>query len=137
MAEVEKKISPFDFIKSINMTKENLLEKGVSIDNYNSYLTNKSMSHFLDTLFYADEMNQRSNLEPEMQYLFYLHAIPKRTRWSKWHKKDVVNEEELVKFLMEYFSSSREVILQNLKSITEEKKQELIREYLNEKEIER
>ena len=43
----ESKLSPFDFVKSINDTKKNLL-----VDNpdnnkyYNSYLINRSLSYF-------------------------------------------------------------------------------------------
>ena len=75
-------MNPFDFVNSINDSKKNLMvgtendelaEKG-----YNPFLINKAFSYFIDTILYANEINQYSHLDNKLQYEYYLNGIPKK-----------------------------------------------------------
>lgn len=93
-----QKISPFEFVKSINYTKVDLIKNSLgSPKDYNPFLTNRALSYFLDTIFFAQEMNISHNIPPQYQYGFLLNIIDKRQRFSKWHKGEEVSEIECVK----------------------------------------
>ena len=66
-------ISPFDFVKSINDTKENLITDDWSEDQYNAFIVNKALSFTPDTIIYANEMNSRPHLEKVLQYQFLIN----------------------------------------------------------------
>jgi len=57
------KISPFDYVKSINETKKNLMRTGDSFEDalyerdYNPWVVNQAFSFHLDTILYANQMN--------------------------------------------------------------------------------
>jgi hypothetical protein len=93
------KLSPFDFIKSINEHKPNLLKDCKAYDGdemlspdcpskqYVPYIINRGFSQFNDTVLLANELNIRHQLPPKMQYDFLFTAIRPRKRFSKWAKK--------------------------------------------------
>lgn len=93
------KLSPFDFIKSINEHKPNLLkeckayegEEMVSHDipskQYVPFIINRGFSQFNDTVLLVNELNIRHQLPAKMQYDFLRSAIRPRKRFSKWAKK--------------------------------------------------
>ena len=99
--------NPFDYVKSIN-------EKTQYIDHvrdYNAYLTNQALSYSMDTIMFANEMNQYPNLPAECQYDFLYHVVRKGKRYSKWYKADEVPNLELV---MEYFGYNKSKALEAL-----------------------
>ena len=93
------KLSPFDFIKSINSNGENLLKdcRAHNSDEYLSpdspckkyvpFVINRGFSQFNDTVLLANELNMHHHLPAKMQYDFYRAAIRPRKRFSKWAKK--------------------------------------------------
>jgi hypothetical protein len=100
--------NPFDYVNSINSTKENLMrntendelaEKG-----YDPFLTNRSLSYFDDAIGMANEMNFRSHADKILQYEFLLNTIRKRKRFSKWIKPE---KDDTVKTLQEFYGYSR------------------------------
>ncbi len=97
-------MTPFDFIKAINTTKKDLFKDPQASKDYKSFLVNRGLSYFSDTVMYANEMNIRSGIDEDMQFSFLLNTIPKKSRFSEWHKKDAItNDLALVK---EYFGYS-------------------------------
>ena len=58
--------NPFDWVKSISETKENLLDTRES-NAYNPYIVNKSLSHQIDCLLFSNEMNSRHFLDKDIQ----------------------------------------------------------------------
>lgn len=86
-------MNPFDFINSINYTKENLMNGDCPEKEYNAFIVNKGLSYFPDTVHYANMMNQHNRLEKRMQYEFLLNIISKKKRYAKWHKDE--NNENL------------------------------------------
>lgn len=85
-------MSPFDFLNAINDTKVDLFVDPQAEKDYSSFMVNRGLSYFPDTIMYANEMNKYADLDKKMQFDFYTNAIPKRKRFSKWHKKDLSTE---------------------------------------------
>lgn len=90
-------ISPFDFVKSINDTKENLIIDDWSEDQYNAFIVNKALSFTPDTIIYANEMNSRPHLEKVLQYQFLINIVRKKKRFSKWIKKEKIEAIDIIK----------------------------------------
>lgn len=95
--------SPFDWLNSINFTKVDLREKN-SIDEYNPFMANRGLSYFPDTVLYAAELNMYPSLPKDAQYDFYMTAIPKRKRFTKWAKSKKKNED--IELVQKYFGFS-------------------------------
>jgi len=112
-------MSPFDFLNAINFTKEDLFEKDPqAAKDYNAFLINRGLSYFPDTVFYANQMNQQSGLDKDMQFFFFLNIISKKKRFSKWSKKDP--ETETLQLVKEYYGYSSEKATEALKVLSEE-----------------
>lgn len=98
-----KKLSPFDFLNSINMTKKDLMEDPDTEKQYVPFVVNRSLSYFPDTVAIANEMNKYHHLDAKLQYSFLINIVRKRKRFSKWIKSDLENNIEKVK---EYYGYS-------------------------------
>jgi hypothetical protein len=83
--------------------------------NYPAYVVNKCMSHHMDTVLFANEMNRYSFLPSRLQYDFYIHIVRPRKRFSPWGKKEKVNDLEIVK---EYYGYSNEKAKQALRILS-------------------
>lgn len=99
--------NPFDYVNSINDTKKNIM---VGTDNdelaekgYNPFIVNKALSYFVDTILYANEINQYHHLDDKLQYECLLNGVPKGRRFSKWAKK---NEDKDIETIVEYYGCS-------------------------------
>lgn len=93
-------LSPFDYINSINSTKKDLMETKEDEKSYNSFMVNRGLSYFPDTIEYANIMNQLYHLDSKLQYQYLINIVRPRKRFSKWSKKKKDNDLELV---MKYF----------------------------------
>lgn len=91
-------MGPFDFVESINSrAKKDLLEDEPDMENkYSSFLTNKALSYFNDTIGHANRMNMLFDLDNKLQYHYFLNIIRPRQRRSKWYKKVDIPDLELV-----------------------------------------
>lgn len=100
------KLSPFDFLKSINDSKVNLItEDHENSKYYNGFVINRSLSYFPDTIHFANEMNKFHHIDPDLQYNFLLNIVRKRKRFSKWDKAEQINNISIIK---SYFGYSEE-----------------------------
>lgn len=99
-------MSPFDFLNSINYTKENLFVDPQAKKDYEPFIVNRGLSYFHDTVFAANEMNRYSNIPEDWQFFFLLNTITKKKRFSKWSKPD--KETESLKLVKTYFGYSNE-----------------------------
>ncbi len=98
----EKKITPFDFIESINNTGEYLLNDETD-KQYVPFVVNRGMSFGRDTIMFANEINKYSFLPKNMQYEFLLNIVKKKKRYNKWIKQprsDYIDE------VMEWYQCS-------------------------------
>jgi hypothetical protein len=80
-------VSPFDFVKEIQVGKHDLLTDPQSEKDYVAFIINKTLSYEMDCLLYANEMNRRHHLDRKLQYHYLLHTIRSRRRgFHKWSK---------------------------------------------------
>ena len=111
-------MTPFDFINAINLTKKNLFEDPQASKDYKPFLVNRGLSYFPDTVLYANEMNRNAGIPEDWQFSFFLNTIPKKKRFSKWHKKDA--DSESLTLVKEYFGYSSEKALEALSILSDE-----------------
>ena len=100
---------PFKFfLNSINSTKQNVLledTNGKIEEAYNSYIINKSLSYFPDTIMQSNTVNMYFNLDSRMKYDFLLNSIRKRKRFTPWVKSTAEENIEVIKM---YFNVGNE-----------------------------
>ena len=117
-----------DYLNTINQTKQYLMDEDPGWKkNYPAYVINKCMSQHMDTIMYANEMNQYQGLDKKLQYDFFINIVRPRKRFSPWGKKQKVKDLELVK---QYYGYSTEKALQALRILSPEQL-EIIRDKLN------
>jgi len=116
------KISPFDFVNSINDTKENLITDDWSEDQYNAFIVNKALSFTPDTIIYANEMNSRPHLEKVLQYQFLINIVRKKKRFSKWIKKEKIEAIDIIK---EYYGYNTDKAKQAVSILSKEQIDEI------------
>ena len=97
-------MNPFDYVKSINETKQNIMLDDEDEAAYNAFVVNRSLSYFHDTIHFANEVNRYHNMDNRMQYDFLREVIRKRKRFSKWDKSVISDK---VDVLMRYYDYSR------------------------------
>lgn len=93
----------FDYLKSINTSKKDIMVDNVSEKEYNAFMINRSLSYFQDTVIYANEMNKYHHLDNRLQFDFLINTIRKRNRFSKWQKNTDPDSLNVVK---EYYGYS-------------------------------
>ena len=98
-------LSPFEFVTSINDSKKDIMVDDIAERSYSSFMTNRSLSYFQDTVQFANLMNQYHHLDHKLQYHFLINIIRKRKRFSKWIKPDLDSDIEVVK---QYYGYSNE-----------------------------
>ena len=107
-----------DYLNSINLNKKNLMDEDSDPawkSKYPAYIINKCMSHHMDTVMYANEMNQYSFLDSKMQYDFYIHIVRPKRRFSPWGKKQKIDDLDLVK---RYYGYSTDKAIQALRILS-------------------
>lgn len=110
-------MTPFDFIKAITETKENVIADELTEKMYEPFIVNRGLSFFPDTVLYANEMNFRATLDGKPQFLYLLNTIRQRKRYSKWLKKEKNDD---IKMISEFFGYSLAKSKDVLKLLTKE-----------------
>ena len=111
-------MNPFDFLKAINETKEDLFVDPQAEKDYSAYMINRGLSFFPDTILYSNMMNRYSHIPKKSQFVFLSLNITKRKRFSQWHKRD--KETESLSMVMEYFGYSSEKAKEALKILSDD-----------------
>lgn len=106
-----KKLSPFDYLNAINMSKEDIMVDDIAEKAYNGFMVNRGLSYFNDTVMLANEMNRYHHLDNRLQFDFLINIVRKRKRFSKWAKAQSESDIEAVK---EYYGYSNEKARQAL-----------------------
>lgn len=108
----DKPLSPFDFLNSINFTKLNLIDLDArNVKFYNSFVINRSLSYFPDTVAIANEMNRLHHIDNKLQNDFLINIVRKRKRFSKWDKSSHNEDFESVKEYYGYSDSKTKQIM--------------------------
>lgn len=109
--------SPWDWVKSITTTKDNLLESE-DIKSYEPFIVNKALTYNLDCVLYANEMNMNFFMDKDMQYSFYLNSIRKMKRkFQPWIKKESIKD---LMYVKSYYGYNNEKALQVLNILSKD-----------------
>ena len=101
----------FDYLNSINLSKQDIMVDDICEKAYNSFMVNRGLSYFPDTVVIANEMNKHHQIDNKLQYHFLINMIRKRKRFSKWAK---ANKESDIDAVKEYYGYSNEKARQAL-----------------------
>lgn len=112
----------FDYLNSINYSKKDIMVDDIAEDQYNSFMINRGLSYFQDTVIYANEMNKYHHLDSRLQFDFFINTIRKRKRYSKWAK--TANSENL-SVVKEYYGYSNQKAQEALSLLSNEHINEL------------
>ena len=105
-----------DYLNSINFSKNYLMDEDPGWEkNYPAYVINKCLSHHMDTIMFANEMNIHSHIDKRLQYDFLINIVRPRKRFSPWGKKNKVKDLDLVK---KYYGYSSDKATQALEILT-------------------
>ena len=96
-----------DYLKAINYTKENLLdtEDEQWEKKYPSFIINKCVAPFPDTVMLVNEINQLHHLDKKLQFDFLINSLRPRKRYTPWMKAKKLENLEYVK---EYYGYNNE-----------------------------
>lgn len=101
-----------DFLDSMNYSKKPLLDNDEKAQKlFQPYVTNRFYSFFVDTIFYANEMNCNWQVDKKSQFDFYRLSLRKKKRFSKWIRKDTDEKIELVKKVFNYTDAKAKEVL--------------------------
>jgi len=94
-----------EYLNAINYTKEPLMDtEDEQVEKkYTPFIINRCLSYFIDTVIHANEINKYASADKKMQFDYYREALRKRKRFSKWQKKEITDNLEIVK---EYYGYS-------------------------------
>ena len=113
-------ISPFDYVKSINAGKN--IMRGTDNDSlmerdYNAFIVNRNYSLFADTVYLANEMNIRPNIDTRLQYEFLLNTLRPRKRFADWVKGESSEDVSVIK---EYYGYNNKKAIEALSVLSED-----------------
>ena len=104
-------MNPFNYLNSINHTKQDIMKDDLDEKGYNSFLINRSLSYFYDTVGMANVMNRYHHLDNKLKYAFLINIIRKRKRFSKWMKPETESDIEVVKQYYGYSNDKAKNVL--------------------------
>lgn len=114
-------MNPFDFVTNINGAKKDLIRSSDNPDlmekEYKPFLVNRALSYFIDTIMYANEINQAKHLDFTLQNDYYLNSIRSGKRFSKWAKPI---ENSNIESVQEYYKVSYMKALDIIKVLSKE-----------------
>ena len=115
-------MNPFDYLNAINVTKKDIMVDDVAEKAYTSFMVNRGLSYFPDTILFANEMNVHHHIDHRLQFDFFINIIKKKKRFSKWAKPINIENLELIK---EYYGYSNEKAKSVLSLLTNDEINEL------------
>ena len=89
-------MSPFEFIKAINETKEDVMVDDVSEKKYSPFIVNRGLSFFMDTIFQVNELNRNHHLDSRLQFDYLLNSVRKKNRYGKWIKNETLEKIDII-----------------------------------------
>ena len=111
-----------DILKSINVTKDTDLIDVYNESDYPSWVVNRALSFYPDTILQVNEINQHSQMPRTMQYKYLLYSVRKKNRYSPWLK---VKLDPGVQLIKEYYGYSVRKAKEVLPMFTNEDLEEL------------
>ena len=112
-----------DYLYSINQSKKNIMDEDEgAVKSYPSFIVNKALSSFMDSILYSNEMNKSHFIDNKLQYDFYLNSLKPRKRFAPWVKRETLEHLELVK---EYYGYNHNKALAALRILTKSQLDEI------------
>ena len=112
------KRNPFDYVKSINKKTYEY-----DLSGYNPFLTNRAFAGFIDTIMFAEHMNQHPDLSPYLQYQFYYYGVRKGSRFDPISKP---TEPAGLEVVMAYYQYSKQKALEVMSLLSKQDIQGMI-----------
>ena len=96
-----------DYLNAINHEKKNLMDTDDEMweKKYPSFIINKCLAPFTDTIMLVNEMNMNHHLDKKLQFDFLLNSIRNRRRYTPWLKASKIKDIDYVK---EYYGYNNE-----------------------------
>ena len=96
-----------EYLNAINQTKEPLMntEDEQWEKKYPSFIVNKCVAPFTDTVMLLNEINQLHHLDKKLQFDFLINSLRPRKRYTPWLKAKKLKNLEYVK---EYYGYNNE-----------------------------
>jgi hypothetical protein len=96
-----------DYLNSINTGKNNLMDDGDELweKKYPSYIVNKCLAPFTDTIMLVNEMNRNHHIDKKLQYDFLLNSLKTKKRFAPWLRS---NQSKNLEYVKEYYGFSNE-----------------------------
>ena len=108
-----------DFLKSINQSKQNIMDEDVLAEKeYPAFVVNRTLSYFLDTVLYANEINMHPHLDNKLQFDYLLNSIRSKKRFSRWLKPE--QDDKNLEAVKEYYGYSFHKANEALKTLSGE-----------------
>ena len=108
-----------DYLKEINTDKNPLMDTDDEMweKKYPTFIVNKCLAPFPDTIHLVNEMNLHNHLDKKLQFDFFLNSLITRKRFTPWLKASKLNNLEYVK---EYYGYNNEKAKSALKILNDE-----------------
>lgn len=109
---------PFKYVESVNFKKPTKIE-----NDYSSFIMTRYYSFFIDTIYYANEVNRYVKIEDrfpyrdEMQYNYFYNSVKKKKRGSQWFKMEKDIDIEMISA---YYDCSSQCAKEYKELLTEE-----------------
>ena len=94
---------------------------------YAPFVINRCLSYFIDTILHVNQINEFPNIDKKMQFDYLQNALRKRKRFSKWQKKEIIENLEIVK---DYYGYSNQKATEIIDLLNDENIEEM-RKYLS------
>lgn len=104
-------MNPFEYVNQINYGKKDIMVDDLAERSYNGFMTNRSLSYFIDTIMMANEMNVHHHLDNRLQFDFLINTVRKKRRFSKWVKPVELDSIEVIKQYYGYSNDKAKAIL--------------------------
>lgn len=103
-----EEVKYYDYINKINSygSDREAFFKEQEGKNYNQFLTNRSLSCFVDTIYQANEMNRSIDYPDEINYLYYIRSVIGKKRFYRPKNIKSKSDIELIKGICEIFEVS-------------------------------
>ena len=115
-------MNPFEYVNQINYGKKDIMVDDLAERSYNGFMTNRSLSYFIDTVLLVNEMNIHHHLDNRLQFDFLINTVRKKRRFAKWAKPIELSDLEIVK---QYYGYSNDKAKAALTLLSNEQLSEL------------
>lgn len=126
---MSKRLSPFDFVKSINEKTDHLMKVQPETEkDYIPFMVNRALSFSPDAVLYANAINTNWIADKRMQYDFLYHAVRRRKRYDKWLKREE-EDEALLSTIMEVYQIGHKRAVEYAAMLTQDQRSALRKGY--------